>query len=234
MEKEFVLRNLSETGRVCESMVWDEMQEIFSKPRHLDAVPHQVKLAPIEKVETCGMKEEFKKFYNMYVEPDAPEKAEIVMMNGMSRKCDYPIYVALRSLIMTGVTADENRAIACRNLFITIINSNDTDITMSQVMSDVLELTGEYYHDTLCSAVVEMAYTEAERIRYTLYKYSIDRGFINSIIADNNLYTYEIFNNFVKNMLAVVRSDKKYSGKKRGAPNESIIINYLYETTDNS
>lgn len=234
MEKQLVLKNLSETGRVCESIVWEEMQNIFSKPRHLDITPHHIKLATVEKVEVCGMKEEFKKFYNMYIEPDAPEKADIVMANGMSRKCDYPIYVALRSLIMTGVTADENRAIACRNLFISIVNCNDVDITMSQVMAEILEMTGEYYHDTLCNAIVEMAYTEAERIKFTLYKYSIDRGFIDSLISSNNLYTYSVFNEFIKSTLVTVRADKTYSGKKRGVPDESIIINYLYEATNNS
>lgn len=226
-----VLEHLNACGKRNDSILISNINSVLNRTRHLDDVPKPLKLVSVKKSEVCGVAKEFKILYNTYYNGDDKDVSTIEM-NGTSKMCDYEVYVTMKSLVMLGINKNEERAIACRDLFLSILQASSDYITLGDMFTKALNPTGDYYYDTICDAIISEVYNEEDKIKFTLLRltngYVGQKEFVQDILSSNDLQSLEQLTKLLEEKCAKAKKDEEYKGRTRGVPKQLIGIDYMY------
>jgi hypothetical protein len=226
-----VREHLVDTGLINDQVLCSSITNMLSRVRHLDKVPKPIRLIRVNKVEVCGSASEFRVLYNSHYDPANAEESTIDL-NGRILKCDYRVYVVLKSLIHLGISKNEEKAATCRDLFTQILTCNPKYIGLQDMFS-VLTKSSEYYWKTIAYSVMSCAYTEEEQIRYKILLLSDVKSeeFTSDVIRKFSLQTVEDYNNLLSEVSKKALEDKQYRKEhKHLKSKEELAINYLYYT----
>lgn len=228
-----VIQHLNDSGRINDSILVSNINAILNRPRHLDDVPKPLKLVSVKQPEVCGIATEFKVLYNQNYKPTDDGCAEI-KIQGKSRECDYSVYAIMKSLVMLGINKNEERAIACRDLFMQILHIPNAYIKERDLVIHVLVPNGEFYHDTICDAVCNEVFGEERLVRFIVMRLAIDKpdyaSFAEDIVKMFDLKTRDSLNEFIEAKYKEAKADKTYTGKTRGVDHGVVAMDYLYRT----
>lgn len=156
-----VLDHLIATGLLGDPVLCSNVNNILNRPRHLDKVPKPIGLTSVKNIEVCGCAKEFQVLYNSnYVAENAG--LSHIDLNSIVKDCDYVVYVALKSLIMLGITKNEERALACREVFMRILQSQQNYIKAEDMFKALLDCNN-YYSETISKAVIDSCFNEEEK-----------------------------------------------------------------------
>lgn len=222
-----VYKHLMDTGKINDRFLVEMIEDSLSRDRHLDKPPAKLRLVSVKQKQICGLAAEFESIFNA-IYASGNDDAATIKMAGQERLCDYKVYVTLKSLVLTGTHRDEKRASACRELFMQIIQLPGTYITASNMFVQILQPNGEYYHDTICSAITKVAFTSKEILLYSVMQVSYGKPdyaeFSKKVISHFFLQSAEelpgLYERFYKKC------------KKRGLTKAQKAIEYLYSTPE--
>lgn len=162
-----VLDHLIDNGLLSDVVLCTNINDILNRPRHLDKVPKPINLVSVKKIEVCGCAKEFAVLYNSnYIAENAG--LSHIELNNVHKDCDYEVYVTLKSLIMLGITKNEERAIACRDLFMGILQSHPSYISRECMFRALIFLT-EYYAIAIAGAIKDLCFSEEEQKTWMEY-----------------------------------------------------------------
>lgn len=222
-----VYKHLMDTGKINDRFLVEMIEDSLSRDRHLDKPPAKLRLVSVKQKQICGLAAEFKSIFNtIYASGDA--ESGTIRMAGQDRLCDYSVYVTLKSLVLTGTHRDEKRAEACRELFMSIIRLPGSYITASDMFVQILQPNGEYYHDTICEAITNVAFTSKETLLYSVMQVSYGKpdyaDFSRRVIAHFFLQSPDelpaLYERYYKKC------------RKRGLTKAQKAIEYLYTTPE--
>lgn len=151
------------------SLVREKIEVISNAQRVLDGPPE--KYAPMkvdtDSVQPFSVYNLFCSSYHQIYEA-LPEEECILCIDGKDVKCEHKLFVALRTLMNFGVTSSVARAVACREIFGTVISHVKGDTLTAADVMPAMRLTGDYYKNEFIHAMIDCIYTKEEQVEMLL------------------------------------------------------------------
>ena len=148
---EIVHKHILEKGIYNDFFLMDKIQGILKEERILDGPPKPIKLERAKTEYMGGIRSNFKKtFENIMVTEGIPCTLSI---QGLTIHMDAPVYKALKTLLMVGVSKDPDIADTCRRVFLSIVSKSGTSITTEQMLAKIP-------HDTYLANQIALAIQE--------------------------------------------------------------------------
>lgn len=227
-----IIQHLNESGKINDPILVSNIDAVLCRTRHLDEVPKPLKLVSVKKPEVCGIASEFRALYNQVYVPTEDNMGEIVLQ-GNVKQCDYTVYAIMKSLIMLGINKNEERALACKDIFMQILRIPNAYIKERDLVVNVLVPNGEFYHDTICDAICDVAFGEEKLVLFIVMRMAIDKPdyatFASQIVSRYHLSTRDELIKFIDETYKSAKEDKNYTGKIRGVSRDGVVMDYLYK-----
>lgn len=222
-----VIRHLSDCGRLNDTLLAYEIEQILNEEPVLTEVPKPIKLISVKNINVCGLEKEFEILYNQtYAQGDQADIGYIEAGN-IHKTCDYEIWVIMKSLVLFGMSKDEERSEVCKNIFLSILQRYHQHITKSDVFMNVLTPNGNYIHDTICNTIVKLAYKESEAVHYGIARILNDKPDALRFALDSGIDTFAD----LKQTVDTLYQEAKASGRKvRGIAHDRVALEYAYDT----
>lgn len=225
-----VRNHLDSTGLSNDAILVSTINAILNRPRHLDMAPNPIKLVSVKSKEACGIKKEFELLYNTNYDVENDERG-VIDLNSIKIDLDYRVYVMMKSLIMLGINKNEARAMACRDIFMSVLQIPSHDVKVSDLYVDVLVPNGDYYHDTICIAISDILLNSVERADM-FCRQNVTRGlqpetFYIRLCETFKVDGYVSLITLVQKMAERSKSDDTFKPYKRGLSKEEIGCDYL-------
>lgn len=227
-----IIENIRKRGLEDTATMY-KLDEELSQKRYLDKAPSTGDLDKVSGVCTMGgVKEAFKAFYSsLYDSAKVDEYATLDLseLNGKVLKCDYQVWVVLKSLIFLGFCKEEKQADACREIFMRMLILSSDFISKQQLMQVLLTDDKEYYMRTIKESILETLFTEEDVQGYRLRVLMSEAGVLNPKNYDILYSRYKGKNQ--KEVKKAIDDDYKMctGKKKRLKPADKLpfIIEYL-------
>lgn len=220
-----VIAHLQEKGLINDFLLTQDIETMLNKPRFLDEPPKPIKLYSVKNQEVHGIAEEFNLLFTQYYPAGDVEDCGNIVIGEITRQVDYEVYIVLKILVMLGMSKDEQRAIACRDMFMSIVKFNGSYLTKGDMFINYLIPTGEYYHDTLCSAIIDSVFTPAEATQFKIAQIMIDKPDAKKFAAEV-VEHYGADISFLEDFYVKAKAD---GVKVRGQTHERVALQYIYD-----
>ena len=207
-----IIQHLNESGKINDPILVSNIDAVLCRTRHLDEVPKPLKLVSVKKPEVCGIASEFKALYNQVYAPTEDNMGEIVLQ-GNAKQCDYTVDAIMKSLIMLGINKNEDRALACKDIFMQILRIPSAYIKSRGIAKDL--------------------FGEEKLVLFIVMRMAIDKPdyatFASQLVSKYHLSTRDELNKFVEDTYKTAKEDKNYTGKIRGVSRDKVAMDYLYK-----
>ena len=160
---------VTSNGKQFDTEFTSRIQEMLSKPRHLDGAPDKYKPVDLSEIDQqpFGTYMVFGNLYTSLYNETEP-KDGILKLKGEDVQCSYKVLCALKALTLSGVTKSTEKARACRDLFGIILGCRaDGKLTEDNLWSAFKE-HGDFYMNELSRANVDCIYSEEEKMQWEL------------------------------------------------------------------
>lgn len=168
-----ILDRLREDGKLKDMELLNKIEEVLRKRRVLDKKPAKLKMSTkaTKQLATCGLRSTFiSTFNNIYV-PEFESEVAIIDLTEVTHReapvpCDYCVFAVLHTLILIGLSKNEEIIEAIRELFLEISTAPTSYISKQQMYMILTKAREHYYSCVLCDTILELIYTAEDRLRY--------------------------------------------------------------------
>lgn len=175
-----ILKRLNADNKLDDLELNLRIEEKLNEPRKLDKAPGTFKLHHVKDLEVCGVKTEYRTFYNSVFDPskiNEDSTLDLTFANKGIIPCDYTVWAILKSLLLLGVTKNLKQAEACRDIFMLILLSNETRVEKTDVYRVIMttDKYKEYYHTQIGEAIFENSFSDEEVVKAHIHYLLIDK-----------------------------------------------------------
>ena len=160
-----VARKLAASGMNTATDIIDKINAVERQPRRLDGPPEKFRTYRIDqsRLTPFGVYRDYCSVYGQLFGENKPKESAVVI-NGEEVTCSYRTLIMLKSLIYCGVCRSADRAVACKELFGSIVSRRKYGNLSEDDYVASLRETGDYHRDEIVRAILDSVFTEKERI----------------------------------------------------------------------
>lgn len=206
-----------------------KMNEIMAKPRVLDKPVHQLKLSYSGQIESCGIKEKFRFYYNeCYTAQDITDY--VIQLPQGPRRLSRSVYSTLKALLFLSTGRDEELCKASATMFVDIATAGNESVEDKDLYEVVTTKAGEYYTDTLHDAIVSAVFSSSEVLMYWrkisdcdgYYTTAIDAG--ERYIKEHGVTSTKELDKILSTAYKEAKADKKWmSMLLKNVPSKKLV-----------
>lgn len=169
-----VLDQMKKKDSFKDDALYAKLESKLNLPRYLDEPPKPVKLGGPSKEDIIGTAAEFKAFYNMNFDSSKVDDIATIDLSTLNpaygqKTCDYVVFNIIKTLILVGVTRNQERATACREIFMRIISLPKQHISKGDVYTLIEsreEYAKGYFNEIISEALIDCMCTDEEKLRF--------------------------------------------------------------------